>query len=139
MEYTIHLGEDTLKQLDEIVNGGGSEGGGEGGGSSDFSIVKLTMVNNTADVINIPTDSFGFGWYSCIKSGDHIECIPTNEGWNLHSDDTALFINILSSQGNGVMIPSTITQPVAEGDITTQVISQGTVYNVSGEGTLTFK
>ena len=42
MEYTIHLGEDTLKQLDEIVNGGGESGSG---GSSDFSTAEVTINN----------------------------------------------------------------------------------------------
>lgn len=49
MEYTIHLGEDTLNELDKIVNGGGSEGGG---GSSDFSTaeVSITSSNNEAKI-----------------------------------------------------------------------------------------
>ena len=47
MEYTIHLGEDTLKQLDEIVNGGGSEGGGEE--TRGYSVAKVTFVNNTTN------------------------------------------------------------------------------------------
>ena len=49
MEYTIHLGEDTLKQLDEIVNGGGESGGG----SSDFSTAEVTINNITMP--SVPT------------------------------------------------------------------------------------
>ena len=49
MEYTIHLGEDTLNELDKIVNGAGSEGGG--GGSSDFETVTVT--NKTGNTIYV--------------------------------------------------------------------------------------
>ena len=47
MEYTIHLGEDTLKQLDEIVNGGSESGGG---GSSDFSTAEVTLIYTSSAV-----------------------------------------------------------------------------------------
>lgn len=126
MEYTVHLGEESLEKLSKIL--GGESGGGE---TSELSIAKVTVVfNKTGTGINFPQIYVPFAdEYEGEKNSAFVLGSPGDYNVILYSGKAVA--TIAGSLG------VTITNVTSTGGITVEG-GEGNYYiSITGAGTLT--
>lgn len=122
-------------KLEELAEGGGSSGGDSG--SSDFSTAEVTFINSSSE----PT--FYRVAFTGLMPEEYQEAVycgqaqvfsgtPFTVTIPLHKGSYKLSTHCFDGSTIDTSIP-----PATTGEISVDVIPEGTVFNVTGDGTIT--